>query len=354
MPIQHVYTQTAADGGNTALVRPSDWNSSHIQAWTLSGNTSGNSTVSGTEIVLQGGSNITLSGSSNSIIFLGSGANSDVFGISNVSVPVGTSGVVSNTGIQMLFAGGSNITLSQSITSQSGTLTISGATLPNAVTQSVFEPYPLYSFSTANFSTLGQNSLYFVPFDVPQNVTISSLVLLASMNVGSGLTNSEQVGITVNVALYTRNATATQSINTIYTSQVTGQVSFRSNVSFGGTWNGSGTSSNGIVLSSVYTGMKIIAIPCVMSLTPGEYWLGYMNSTSSVGSAAPLSMSILLATMSLNSMQYMATNLVYKQRPNGRYTVSTGAFADSVSFGQMNPTTNQSTIYFNLQNYSAT
>lgn len=43
------------------VVRPSDWNSAHNVFLTLSGNTAGQSTVSGTNIVLEGGSNITLS-----------------------------------------------------------------------------------------------------------------------------------------------------------------------------------------------------------------------------------------------------------------------------------------------------
>jgi hypothetical protein len=57
----HAYTQTVADGTATSVVRPSDWNSAHIQAQTLSGNYLGPASISGTNIVFQGGSNITLS-----------------------------------------------------------------------------------------------------------------------------------------------------------------------------------------------------------------------------------------------------------------------------------------------------
>jgi hypothetical protein len=62
MSLYHVYSQTVADGTATSLVRPSDWNSAHRQQITLSGNTAGNSTLSGTNIVFQGGNNVTLSG----------------------------------------------------------------------------------------------------------------------------------------------------------------------------------------------------------------------------------------------------------------------------------------------------
>ena len=58
----HVYSQTVADGTATSVVRPSDWNSAHQHIITLSGNTSNASTISGTNIVFQGGNNVTLSG----------------------------------------------------------------------------------------------------------------------------------------------------------------------------------------------------------------------------------------------------------------------------------------------------
>jgi hypothetical protein len=61
MAVQHVYSQTVGDGTATSVVRPSDWNSFHNNYLTLSGNTAGQSTVSGTNVVFQGGNNVTLS-----------------------------------------------------------------------------------------------------------------------------------------------------------------------------------------------------------------------------------------------------------------------------------------------------
>lgn len=51
-------TQTVAA---TDLVRPSDWNSAHYINYALSGNTAGASTISGMDVTLVGGNNITLS-----------------------------------------------------------------------------------------------------------------------------------------------------------------------------------------------------------------------------------------------------------------------------------------------------
>lgn len=59
-------TQTVAA---TDLVRPSDWNSVHAMAITLTGNTAGDSTVSGSNIIWSGGPNVTLSGTAGSVVF---------------------------------------------------------------------------------------------------------------------------------------------------------------------------------------------------------------------------------------------------------------------------------------------
>lgn len=61
MALYHAYSQTIADGTATSVVRPSDWNSAHSQVMTLAGNTAGASTVSGTNVIFQGGNNVTLS-----------------------------------------------------------------------------------------------------------------------------------------------------------------------------------------------------------------------------------------------------------------------------------------------------
>src|SRR5215510_16079841 len=83
MAVSHIKSNTNSDWtgtvtvGNSAgssitmmatdLVRPVDWNSAHNQFWTLSGNTSANSTASGTNVILSGGSNITLEGTASKI-----------------------------------------------------------------------------------------------------------------------------------------------------------------------------------------------------------------------------------------------------------------------------------------------
>jgi len=64
---------TTATVAATDIVRPQDWNSAHNQYLTLAGNTAGASTVSGTNIVFQGGSNMTLSANGSTVVFSAAG-----------------------------------------------------------------------------------------------------------------------------------------------------------------------------------------------------------------------------------------------------------------------------------------
>lgn len=98
----------------------------------ITGNTAnaGTAITSGT-MVLAGGNNITLSQAGNTITISGGagggGAGSNTLGMSNLGNTSGTTGVVSGSNLQFAFAGGNNVTLSQSLSASSGTITISAA-----------------------------------------------------------------------------------------------------------------------------------------------------------------------------------------------------------------------------------
>lgn len=99
---------------------------------TISGNTAGAGTLASTgTVTLAGGNNITLSQNGNAITIsggAGGAGGSNTLGISNLGNTAGTSGVVSGSALQLAFAGGNNITLSQSINASSATITVSGPT----------------------------------------------------------------------------------------------------------------------------------------------------------------------------------------------------------------------------------
>ena len=96
---------------------------------TIGGNTAGaGALVSSGTLTLAGGNNVTLSQNGNAItISGGAGGGSNTFGMSNLGNTSGTTGVVSGSAIRYAFAGGNNVTLSQSINASSGTITISAA-----------------------------------------------------------------------------------------------------------------------------------------------------------------------------------------------------------------------------------
>jgi hypothetical protein len=86
MPISHAKSITVADATGTvtgwfgtttvtipasAIQLPSDWNSAHNVAYTLTGNTISNTTVSGTDIIFAGSGGVSVGGSNGSIIISG-------------------------------------------------------------------------------------------------------------------------------------------------------------------------------------------------------------------------------------------------------------------------------------------
>jgi len=97
---------------------------------TIGGNTLGvGALVSTGTATLVGGNNITLSQNGNAITISGgaAGGGSHTLGMSNLGNTSGISGIISGSALQFAFAGGNNVTLSQSINASSGTITISAA-----------------------------------------------------------------------------------------------------------------------------------------------------------------------------------------------------------------------------------
>ena len=83
----------------TALVRPSDWNSVHNQYMTIAGNTAGASTLSGTNLVLQGGNKIVLSATDQTIIISASDQSVQTQNMVSVSGSTGAIAFANSNGI---------------------------------------------------------------------------------------------------------------------------------------------------------------------------------------------------------------------------------------------------------------
>jgi fibronectin-binding autotransporter adhesin len=138
----------------------------NLHNMTLSGNTAGAMAhVSSGTLTLAGGDNITLSQAGNAITIsggAGGAAGSNTFGASNLGNTVGTSGVVSGSAVQFAFAGGNNVTLSQSLNGSSGTITVSAAN-QTAQTQSNIQAFydGANSISTGTIRVSNANGVSF-------------------------------------------------------------------------------------------------------------------------------------------------------------------------------------------------
>jgi len=254
MALYHVKSNTVADftgtvtGFNsqgstttlaaTNLVRPADWNSAHMMAGTISGNTSGQSTYSGATNVV--------------------------------------------------FQGGNNVTLSLATAASAATVLFSAA---NDITRGNWEPWPPIGGGVA-FNTLGQNSIYLQKLLPGVNVSFNNIERVVSGSTVSS-TNSNAVTHTYHYGLYSKGTGgSTSQYELIASSQMVFQASISSNVSAGFTISqGAGSYTNtsaGTANMSALTGYKHLYMPFTSTLTAGgEYAVAMrMSSATAVGTNA--------------------------------------------------------------------
>ncbi len=181
---------------------------------TISGNTSGaGALVSTGTMALAGGNNITLSQNGNTITISGAAAGaagSNSFGMSNIGNTLGTTGMVSGSAVRFAFAGGNNVTLSQSINASSGTITISAAN-QSVQTQNLFN----MSLSGNTSGAMAQVSSGTLTLAGGNNVTLSQngnavTISAASQSVQTqNLHNVSLAGNTAGVLAHVSSGTLT-------------------------------------------------------------------------------------------------------------------------------------------------
>lgn len=197
MALYHAYSQTVADGTATSVVRPSDWNSGHNQFVTISGNTAGQSTISGTNIVYQGGNNVTLSA-----VTAAGAATIIVSGANTVAQTVQTqaSGAIAGTGFT------STTTAGTAVTAALGTNGLTMA-VPNYITTYVNDLTSgragtgftsTTTAGTAITAALGTNGLTMaVPNYLTTYAAQTTQTQAAGSIAGIGYTSTTQAGTTV-------------------------------------------------------------------------------------------------------------------------------------------------------------
>jgi hypothetical protein len=282
----------------TNLVRPSDFNSGHNQLYTLSGNTTNASTASGTNVVYEARGDITLGGSTGTLVVAaGIGQNNEQW--------IGT-------GVR--------------------------------------------PFAAQTSTSLGQNSLYITPVILERAMSVVALKLPAMITNSSSAVSSGQKGVTFIVGAYSRvetNVTATgyTQLTRVWSSSHTIAASYSSNVSSAHSaisaignstsYNSYSSSSAGANVSSILHGPRELIFPVSSTYAPGEYWMGVAQSTSGAGTVGNvLNISNVIATVQTYNRVGIGTNAtnpgIFRELMAGTYSATTGALPATINQTQIN------------------
>lgn len=200
-------------------------------------------------------------------------------------------------------------------------------------------------------SSLGQNSLYFVPFDIQNPVYASRVNLFAS--IGTTFSNSNatgSAGLTMSAALYSLGAQ--DQINSFWSMSAFMAISNSSDTALSVS-QPNGISNSGQVSSISTTfatsnastwlatsmgGFRVVPLPANLTLNPGRYWLAFAQSSTSANASFRMAASYLQETVS-NQINFQpfggassASNASSPQvnRGLGTYSATTGGFPSSI------------------------
>ena len=253
-------------------------------------------------------------------------------GMSNIGNSAGTSGTASN---QLIFAGGNNITLSQSTGAGGNTITVAGAI--GGATLSRFEY--LDGFFTS-LGQIGQSSLSFNHMYVPYNVTGTAMKIGGSL---SAATNTSATTASANVSLwmgiYTRNGS-------------TLSLASSGSANNGYQWSQSASTTGNTSIN----GMRQLTVPINVNMTPGEYWIGAViqSATTYTGAGFTIYGNNQIANAAggavltpIGSNTSAARDAVLFQ---GIYTANTGSGPVSVVSSQINNTSASNVQMANFYN----
>jgi hypothetical protein len=316
MQIGHAKSITIADATGTvtawfgtstvtvaasALQLPADWNSKHNLAFTLAGNTTVGSTVSGTNIPLAGTGGVSL-------------------GVSNGS---------------LLFSA-------------------------HDVTLNNYRPFEIGNNTT--FSSLGQNSIYLQAFIPDQPVFFSNMELTPRGTFVSS-TNSQQWAMTLDYGLYSQQTGASSTqMSLAGSSRLLMSVSFNSNTAAGFTISqGAGSytiSSAGTAVLANISGPFHLYLPFTSNMVPNvKHAVGLRMSTATTVGTSPMNFAPLHLTM-MNSRSFgrvfvnttQATNTtVIGDREMGIYNTTSASLVNSYATSQMGVAISRANLYVQFE-----
>lgn len=288
------------------------------------GNTAGTTgTVSG-QLVFAGGNNVTLSQSTNATgatITIsgaaggGGAAGTNTIGMSNIGNTSGNTTPVTGSNVQMVFAGGDNVTLSQSTNGSSATMTISAR-----------YPYQSYWYAPGGVAmgtaALGQGTIKVDPVTIPAYVTGTRAGVYMSLTAQTSTNGTMQGTFTVDLGIYTRSGSTLSSATTASQSY---SYSFTSNQS-----------------TAAMASIKRLTIPMDVNITPGEYWYAVRLLTSNNGTSQG-TMGVSRAAANINSsfagVFGSTTQSSFQMLPGmGFLTSTSSALPNSMAFSSINGT----------------
>lgn len=283
MALYHAYSQTVADGTATSVVRPSDWNSAHYQQITLAGNTAGQSTISGTNIVFQGGNNVTLSANT------GAGAATIVVSGANTvaqTVQTQASGAIAGTGFTSTTTAGTAVTAALGTNGLTMAVPAYITTFVNDLTSGRAGTgfTSTTTAGTAVTAALGTNGLSMA---VPAFIT-TFVNDLTSGRAGTGFTSTTTAGTAITAALGTNGLN--MAVPAYITTYVNDLTSGRAGTGFTST-----TTAGTAITAALGTNGLNMAVPA--------YITTYVNDLTSgrAGTGTTLALTNLTGTLAVNT-----------------------------------------------------
>jgi hypothetical protein len=273
-----------------------------------------------------------------------------------------------------------NLTGTTASASNGFTLSLSAAAPGGGAGATVSEFCPPWAWSgRATNSSLGQNTIYFQPFDLPCYVAASRINFYISISGALSAGNSTGTCYQrISYALYTLNATSagTATLNLLTSYGLTHlSHSMTSNTQYAATHyiglsnatshstkqTALSTSNATTYLASMLNGPRVIALPVNSTLSPGPYWLALAVSTIS-GNAMTNGLSVQITSVGLQpdvrpiGQASAATNAsVFRAIQGwGSYSATSNAFPATVALTTDNirAAVNQTLIHFDLIGYS--
>ena len=232
---------------------------------------------------------------------------------------------------------------------------------------------PAFGSSIVSNSSLGQNSLYFAPFDIEEPLNAFRMNLFASVGTSSGQASNSTwgVGFTGSAALYQRDvgtnstqATSFWSGSFFFSAQGSSNSNMTVTVPIGilnSTAMQTTTGQSSTYLASSVGGFRAIPLPMSLTLFPGRYILAFANSSSTSNLANTLALTFMQQTFGQLQFRPLGTSSAASNAsffdPNGgfgTFSATSNAFPGSVALNTnaILAATAATRIMFNFSGYT--